>query len=40
MVEFDVDMEYLKENGYLDGAILYDENGETEPMIFVPAKNE
>lgn len=40
MVEFNVDMEYLKENGDLDGIILYDENGEMEPMIFVPEKNE
>lgn len=40
MVEFDVDMGYLKEYGELDGVILHDENGEMEPMIFVPANNE
>ena len=40
MVEFDVDMGYLKEYGELDYVILRDENGEMESMIFVPVKDK
>lgn len=40
MVEFDVDMEYLLEDGELDGVILNDENGVMEPMKFVPEKKQ
>lgn len=36
MIEFDVDMEYLLEEGELDCVVLNDENGEHEPMEFVP----
>lgn len=36
MIEFDVDMGYLLEAGELDCVILNDENGEREPMEFVP----
>ena len=36
MIEFDVDMGYLLEEGELDCVILNDENGEHEPMEFVP----
>lgn len=40
MVEFDVDMGYLKEYGELDCVILHDQNGEMEPIVFVPVDNE
>jgi hypothetical protein len=36
MIEFDVDMGYLLEEGELDCVMLNDENGEHEPMEFVP----
>ncbi len=36
MIEFDVDMGYLLEDDELDCVILNDENGEHEPMEFVP----
>ena len=36
MIEFDVDMGYLLEEGELDRVILNDENGEHEPMTFWP----
>ena len=36
MIEFDVDMDYLLEDGELDAVVLNDENGEHEPMRFVP----
>lgn len=36
MIEFDVDMGYLLEDGELDVVVLNDENGEHEPMRFVP----
>ena len=35
MIEFDVDMEYLLEDGELDSVVLNDENGEHEPMTFM-----
>lgn len=35
MIEFDVDMGYLLEEGELDYVVLNDENGEHEPMRFV-----
>ena len=35
MIEFDVDMGYLLEEGELDSVILNDENGEHEPMTFM-----
>lgn len=34
MIEFDVDMGYLLEDGELDAVMLNDENGEHEPMTF------
>ena len=34
MIEFDVDMGYLLEEGELDKVVLNDENGEHEPMMF------
>ena len=34
MIEFDVDMGYLLEEGELDSVVLNDENGEHEPMEF------
>lgn len=37
MVEFDVDMGYLLECDELDKVVLNDEDGEHEPMEFVPA---
>ena len=40
MIEFDVDMGYLLEEGELDCVILNDENGEHEPMEFVPSGGE
>ena len=36
MIEFDVDMGYLLEEEELDRVILNDENGEHEPIEFVP----
>ena len=36
MIEFDVDMGYLLEYDELDCVVLNDENGEHEPMEFVP----
>lgn len=36
MIEFDVDMGYLLEDGELDVVVLNDENGEHEPMRFIP----
>lgn len=36
MIEFDVDMGYLLEEDELDCVVLNDENGEHEPMEFVP----
>lgn len=36
MIEFDVDMSYLLECDELDKVVLNDENGEHEPMEFVP----
>lgn len=36
MIEFDVDMGYLLEEGELDCVVLNDENGEHEPMTFYP----
>ena len=36
MIEFDVDMGYLLEEGELDCVVLNDENGEHEPIEFVP----
>ena len=36
MIEFDVDMGYLLEDGELDSVVLNDENGEHEPMRFIP----
>ena len=36
MIEFDVDMGYLLECDELDKVVLRDENGEHEPMEFVP----
>ena len=36
MIEFDVDIGYLLEDGELDKVILNDENGEHEPMEFWP----
>lgn len=36
MIEFDVDMGYLLEDGELDSVVLNDENGEYEPMRFIP----
>lgn len=36
MIEFDVDMGYLLECDELDKVVLSDENGEHEPMEFVP----
>lgn len=36
MIEFDVDMGYLKEANELDCVILHDENGEMDDMKFVP----
>ena len=38
MVEFDVDMGYLLEAGELDSVVLNDENGEHEPMVYVPER--
>ena len=35
MIEFDVDMGYLLEEGELDKVVLNDENGEHEPMTFL-----
>lgn len=40
MIEFDVDMSYLIEEGELDGVVLNDENGEHEPMTFWPGGGE
>ena len=40
MIEFDVDMGYLLEEGELDSVILNDENGEHEPMEFLPSGGE
>ena len=40
MSEFDVDMGYLLEEGELDSVILNDENGEHEPMEFLPSNGE
>lgn len=40
MVEFDVDMEYLLEDGALDGVILHDENGVMDDIKFVPEKKQ
>ena len=37
MIEFDVDMGYLLECDELDKVVLRDEDGEHEPMEFVPA---
>ena len=34
MIEFDVDMGYLLEEGELDKVVLNDENGEHEPMMY------
>ncbi len=36
MIEFDVDMGYLLEEGELDCVVLNDENGEHVPLEFVP----
>jgi len=36
MIEFDVDMSYLLDYDELDKVVLRDENGEHEPMEFVP----
>lgn len=36
MIEFDVDMGYLLEYDELDCVVLNDENGEHEPMEFLP----
>lgn len=36
MIEFDVDMSYLLEEGELDCVVLNDENGEHETLEFVP----
>lgn len=40
MIEFDVDMGYLLEEGELDCVVLNDENGEHEPMEFRPSGGE
>ena len=40
MIEFDVDMGYLLEEGELDCVVLNDENGEHEPMTFYPNGGE
>lgn len=40
MIEFDVDMGYLLEEGELDRVVLNDENGEHEPMTFYPSGGE
>lgn len=40
MIEFDVDMGYLLEEGELDRVVLNDENGEHEPMTFYPNGGE
>ena len=40
MIEFDVDMGYLLEEGELDCVVLNDENGEYEPMEFRPSGGE
>lgn len=40
MIEFDVDMGYLLEEGELDRVVLNDENGEHEPMMFWPVGGE
>lgn len=40
MIEFDVDMGYLLEEGELDRVVLNDENGEYEPMTFWPVGGE
>ena len=37
MVEFDVDMEYLLEDGELDCVVLHDENGVMDDVVFVPS---
>lgn len=39
-VEFEVDMGYLVEYDELDCVVLHDENGEMEPMKFVPEKKQ
>ena len=40
MIEFDVDMGYLLDYDELDKVVLNDENGEHEPMEFVPKDAE
>ena len=40
MVEFDVDMEYLLEDGELDCVILHDENSVMDDIKFVPEKKQ
>lgn len=40
MVEFDVDMEYLLEDGELDCVILHDENGVMDDIKFVLEKKQ
>lgn len=40
MIEFDVDMGYLLENGELDKVVLIDENGEHDPIEFTPANTK
>lgn len=36
MVEFDVDMVYLEDEGELDEVVLFDENGELPNITYVP----
>ena len=38
MVEFEVDMAYLLEDGELDRVVLHDENGEYPSMQFEPSR--
>lgn len=38
MVEFEVDMAYLLEEGELDRVVLHDENGEHPSMLFEPSR--
>lgn len=39
MIEFDVDMEHLAEDGELDSIVLHDENGAMDDIVYVPTKN-